>query len=139
MSFRFVQLSLCALLLSCYGCVDSGNVGTVEGVVTVDGVPADRATIQFHPTGPGRTSIGYTDENGHYRLVYTKDEKGALIGEHKVTISTELEEDHLYGADTEERAETMPAKYLDENKTDLTANVEKGNNEIDFELKSADF
>jgi len=138
--FRFLQLSLCVLLLACIGCVDGGSsdIGLVEGVVTVDGKPIDRATVTFYPAG-GRSSGGYTDDKGHYSLTYTRSQKGALIGDHKVTISTGLEKDYLDGAKTDERAESMPKKYLDKNKTDLTATVEGGKNNIDFELKSIDF
>ena len=139
MNFRFLQLGMLALLISCCGCPSgSKDVGLVEGVVTLDGKPVDRATIIFYPA-EGRSSGGYTDENGHYSLIYSRDEKGALIGQHKVTISTKLEEDFEDGASTEARNESLPPRYLDRRKTDLTAVVERGSNQIDFELKSADF
>ena len=138
MSFRFFQISLCVLLLCCYGCSgDAGNIATVEGIVTVDGNPIDRATVIFYPAA-GRSSNGYTDDSGHYSLVYIKS-KGALIGSHKVTITTALERDYDDGATRDAREEMMPERYLDRYKTDLTANVESGDNKIDFNLKSADF
>ena len=137
--FQVLPLVLCTLLISFLGCnKGSGNIGTVEGVVTLDGKPVDRATITFYPAS-GRSSGGYTDENGHYSLVYTRSEKGAVIGEHQVTISTELEADYMGGANTEQRDESMPRRYLDRRKTDLTGTVEAGSNAINFELKSADF
>ena len=138
MGFRYVQVSLCALLVFICGCSNSGNIGAVEGTVTVDGVPADRATVSFYPT-EGRPSLGYTDQSGHYTLIYSRDAKGAVIGQHKVTISTELEKDYMDGADQEERKETMPAKFLDRDTTELTATVESGDNEINFDFKSAEF
>ena len=141
MRFCLVVLHVvfCGSLLSFCGCsTESDKVGVVEGVVTLDGKPVDRATITFYPTS-GRSSGGYTDNNGRYSLKYTRSEKGAIIGEHKVTISSELEQDYMGGADTEQRDESMPPKYLDRRKTDLTATVERGKNTIDFDLKSADF
>ena len=104
---RFFLLTL----LFCCGCGGSKDVGTVEGIVTVDGKSVDRAIITFYPTS-GRSSGGYTDENGHYSLVYTRIQKGALIDDHKATISTELEEDYMDGATRDQRDETMPKRYL---------------------------
>lgn len=138
-SFQLLQLFLCVLMLTILGCGSgSSDIGTVEGVVTLDGNPVDRATIIFYPP-TGRSSFGYTDENGHYSLVHSRKNNGALIGNHRVTISTEIEKDYLNGANTDARKETMPAKYLDPEKTDLTGTVNSGSNEIDFELKSSDF
>ena len=141
MSFQIIRLSLCALLLAYCGCnSNSGNMGTVEGVVTLDGKPLDQVTIAFYPTN-GRGSLGFTDADGRYSLVYTSSKDGALIGPHKVTISTATEGPDQYSSPgaPEARKETMPARYLDKKTTDLTANVESGKNTIDFNLKSADF
>ena len=138
MNFRFLQLGILALLISCCGCPSgSKDVGLVEGVVTLDGKPVDRATIRFFPP-TGRPSIGFTDDKGHYALVYTRKQKGALIGNHKVTISTELEADYL-DPSGQARKESMPPKYRDSRETELAATVEGGQNEIDFELQSDDF
>ena len=142
MSFRLriLQMILCSVLLVCCGCFSgSGNIGEVEGVITLDGKPLDQTTIAFYPT-EGRSSIGFTDAEGHYSLVHTRNENGAIIGGHKVTISTALEGSDQYDeVQTEGRKETMPRKYLNKKTTDLTAKVERGTNTINFDLKSADF
>ena len=142
MSFRlrFSQMILCAALLVCSGCGGSGNLGQVEGVLTIDDKPIGQATIAFYPT-TGRSSIGFTDDNGHYTLQYTNTETGAVIGDHKVTISTETEGPDQYsepGSVAPARKESMPRKYLSNKTTDLTATVERGENTIDFKLNSAD-
>lgn len=93
----------------------------------------------FFPQAGGRASIGTTDDNGHYELLYTRSADGAVIGEHTVTISTEVKEDSGYGnedAAVAGRKEIIPDKYVHKKKTDLTATVTSGSNTIDFNLSS---
>ena len=68
---------------------------------------------------------------------YTRSQKGAVIGEHKVTISIEVEAD-VYGQQDapKVRDESIPKKYLDRKKTELTKTVESGSNEFNFDLES---
>lgn len=137
--FQYLQFSLSVLLLCCCGCpAPNGDIGIVEGVVTLDGNPVGKASVMFFPQS-GRASIGTTDEKGHYRLLYTRSADGAVIGEHKVTISTEVKEDSGYGneeAAIEGRKELIPSKYVHRKKTDLTATVKSGKNTINFDLTS---
>lgn len=131
------------------GCSNS-KVGTVSGVVTLDGKPIDQATVSFYPD-EGRASLGRTNEKGEYRLTYTRGVSGAVIGNHKVTISTLVDAEVDYGDSnyesggagevsvtsvTKARPESMPPKYRDRRQTVLTATVERGSNEINFELTS---
>ena len=109
------------------------------------------ASISFFPD-VGRTSVGRTNEKGEYVLNYTRGKKGALIGNHKVTISTKYVAETNYnpknngkeglGEQSESdrirskgRKEMVPEKYRDRDKTELTAVVEPGSNEIDFKLE----
>ena len=133
--YRNFVLSLSVLLLCFCGCpASSGNIGLVEGVVTLDGTPVEGAFVRFYPE-TGRGSSGKTDKDGHYELRYTRSEDGAIIGNHKITISTEVEADYEQDPD-EGRAESVPKKYLDRKKTELTATVESGRNNINFDLTS---
>ena len=88
--FQFLQLTLCILLLLSIGCGGDSNIGKVEGVVSLDGEPLKRALVCFYPTD-GRASAGQTDEEGHYELQYIRNVKGAVVGPHKVTISTYID------------------------------------------------
>ena len=135
--YRNFVLSLSVLLLCFCGCPSSNeNIGWVEGVVTVNGTPVEGARVRFYPT-TGRGSSGKTDETGHYELKYTRSEDGAVIGEHKVTISTEAEANNYEQDDAvEARAESIPKKYVNLKTTDLTATVKSGNNTHNFDLKS---
>ena len=135
--YRNFCLSLSVLLLCFCGCFgSSGNIGWVEGVVTLDSAPVEGATVRFYPT-TGRGSSGKTDKNGHYELRYTRSEMGAIIGQHKVTISSEVLGDNSgRGGTVEARAESIPEKYLNRKTTELTKTVESGSNEINFDLTS---
>ena len=136
--FQFLQLTLCILLLLSIGCGGDSNIGKVEGVVSLDGEPLKRALVCFYPTD-GRASAGQTDEEGHYELQYIRNVKGAVVGPHKVTISTYIHREDdpptsEFGGNG--REETMPPKYLDRRKTELSATIESGSNKVDFKLTS---
>ena len=137
--FQFLQLTLCILLLFSVGCAGGdSNIGQVEGVVNLDGEPLKRALVCFYPTD-GRASAGRTDEEGHYELRYIRNVKGAVVGPHKVTISTYIHREDdpptsEFGGNG--REETMPPKYLDRRKTELSATIESGSNKVDFKLTS---
>ena len=136
--YRNFLFSLSVLLLCFCGCsgASSGNIGLVEGVVTLDGTPVQGAYVRFFPE-TGRGSSGKTDKEGHYELRYTRSEDGAIIGNHKVTITTEVGGDN-YGIEDASESQTVsvPKKYLDPKKTELTATVESGKNNINFDLTS---
>ncbi|WDI41310.1 carboxypeptidase-like regulatory domain-containing protein [Bremerella sp. P1] len=125
---RFTLLLTFAL---CVGCSNSmpSNVADVSGMVTVDGKPAPGAMVSFSPTGEGRTSFGLTDDTGHYRLVYTNEVPGALIGDHDVSIN------NTPPPGKPKPSVLVPAKFTQTGK--LSAKVVPGEvNEINFALKS---
>lgn len=143
---RISLLIIVLVSLTTVGCGSSGDVGYVYGVVTLNGEPLPHATVSFYPTG-ARASVGRTDENGKYVLHYVKNEDGAVIGEHRVTVSTRVAAevdrgDRGYDGEgarkqsvlTQGRSESMPAKYLNPEKTELSAIVKSGSNKIDFDL-----
>jgi hypothetical protein len=140
--------SFAALAVACItlaGCSEGGDFGYVEGTITLDGKPVDKALIGFYPTG-GRGSVGTTDSDGHYELQYTGSQKGASVGSHKVTITTAIEEvtanayrreDEPAPVATPGRKELLDKSYQDRRTTPLTATVKPGTNPpIDFDLKS---
>ena len=109
------------LLLVAVGCGQSEfNLVPVSGVVTLDGEPLPEARVAFEPMstsggdplaiGPG--SYGETDATGRYELVSIDDDPGAVVGTHRVRISTYLAE--LDPSRTKQNvlsAEKIPAHY----------------------------
>jgi hypothetical protein len=123
---RFAVILLAATLLAA-GCSQDGRpeLAPVVGTVTLDGRPLHRAAVVFRPA-EGKFSRGVTNEQGHYELTYLRDTMGAIVGKHKAVITT---------ADGEAvRREILPARY--HRRTELTAEVKRGDNTFDFALQS---
>lgn len=128
------------LIIACGMSACSGSngpqLGQVSGVVTLDGEPLEYAQITFQPE-KGRPSVAETDSAGNYSLSYTGTSTGALIGAHKVVITSAMDaysDETGEGKDRKARAELLPAKY--HTQTTLTAEVKSGSNQIDFPLTS---
>ncbi len=121
------------------GCGSDGpKLAEVTGKVTVDGKPVPNAIVTFNPTAPGGSnSLGKTDSQGNYRLSFTQDKRGAMIGEHEVEIVTKK----MSASDMPDTGEAVstefvaiPAKYR--KRGVLKATVENRSNTINFELES---
>ena len=141
---QLLALVACVGLLSLSGCGGNSDLGSVTGTVTIDGEPIDYAAVTFMPT-QGRASIGRTDADGVYKLAYVIGQDGALIGNHKVYVTTRVKKEPAYGQKEgvekspirlNGRKELLPKENCDRNYTELTATVESGNNEINFDLTS---
>lgn len=110
------------------GCGGGGStVGRVEGLVTLDGKPLPGAQVEFIPAS-GRPSLAETGTDGRYRLRYTMDQEGAIVGAHTVKIHTAVD------GRVDRSEELVPARY--HAKSELRADVKAGSNKFDFELKS---
>ena len=122
------QIACAITVLTILGCSRSHQppLGIVSGTVTLDGVPLANAIVRFTPTGPGRTSEGISDADGHYRLVYLRAIPGANIDQHTVRITTASEENG--------GRELLPPRY--HSRTELEARVVSGSNDLDFALRS---
>jgi hypothetical protein len=133
-TFRLVLVALVGLWLS--GCgYDGPSLGRVEGITTLDDRPLAGATIAFSPAAGGRTSSAVTDDAGRYRLEFAAGEPGALVGKHKVTITTfEQGEVDDGGKLVGGVPEKVPPKYNKE--TTLVQEVKRGRQRIDFKLES---
>ena len=68
------------------GCGRTGDLTTVEGIVTLDGKPAAGATVILIPEGnTGRSAWGTARQDGSFRLA-TSDRDGASPGQYKVIV-----------------------------------------------------
>lgn len=132
---KFVPCLFCLASLVLSGCGDGVDNSAVSGTVTLDGAPLEGAIVEFQPT-TGRASVGVSDAEGNYTLALTASISGAIIGDHKVTITTAQAPSGGEGNEplVEGRKELLPAKY--NTATELTAKVESGSNTIDFDLQS---
>lgn len=118
------------------GCGPSGpRLGYVEGTVTLDGVPLPGAKVIFTPVDGGRSSMAVTDGRGFYVLEFAAGEKGAVVGKHKVSVSTyEAGETDDTGKLVGHVPERVPAKYNRE--STLEFEVKPGKQVIDLKLQS---
>lgn len=119
---------MCVCMVALAGC--SNDITSVSGVVTMDGVPLEGAQLDFWPQGTknDRPSTAVTDAEGRYTLSYMAGKEGAVIGQHKVSITTARD------AEAPAVREVIPAKY--NKNTTLTADVTSGGSTINFDLKS---
>lgn len=134
-----IHLSLAMVGLICLGCGQRASepMTRVMGVVTLDGQPLPDAEVVFRPER-GRSSVGKTDEQGRYELIFAGNEKGALAVKHQVFISTAIERD----SDSTDpmiqkgRPESLPSRY--NSKTTLMADLTNLKaSKQDFDLTSA--
>lgn len=81
--------SLLVLGLTLIGCGKGGpTLVPVTGSVTVDGKPANGATLIFHPTDKEMKLIpaATTDESGKFKLA-TSAQEGVPVGSYDVTVT----------------------------------------------------
>jgi hypothetical protein len=124
---QFLGLVLVVLTV---GCGTTGpEVASVSGTITLDGKPLENATVTFQPVS-GRPSFGTTDKDGKYEMGYTLQRSGVMLGKNSVYIRTRMENESGQVV----QKEFLPAKYHD--RSELTAEVEKKANVIDFQLSS---
>jgi hypothetical protein len=139
-------LLLCLALAGCGGAANSTPLPKTEpvtGTVTLDDEPLDGANVTFIPTGntKGIECSGRTDSAGVYTPQQVRGEDGVPAGSYKVVISRFLrngqpvdpnESGDVGGVLTE----SLPSQYSNPGTTELTAKVEPGGGEIDFNLQS---
>jgi len=81
---RASALTIVACAVAAAGCGGS-NVVPVSGTLTYKGRPVPNAFVHFVPEN-GRPSLGETDANGKFTLVYDPQTKGAEKGTHRVFV-----------------------------------------------------
>jgi hypothetical protein len=127
-----------AYYLSSQVIVGRGNLpplGSVSGKVTLDGKPLPNATVRFIPLEEGNknserkgasVALGFTDENGQYRLFYVKDTTGAAVGPSRVEIEAK---------DQTGRNRVRPDFNV---QSTLQREVKSGSQQIDFDVHGMD-
>ena len=127
------------------GCQDKGpSVAKVSGLVTHNGKAIPNLTINFIPAD-GRPSWGNTDESGRYTLEYSRTQKGARVGTHKIWVNykpqpkTPQEEMEMIKAGRKTlgpppEIEAILKKYGEQSTSTLTAEVKSGGGSVDLQL-----
>ena len=124
-------LLLSIIAATTVGCQKSGpDLSIVTGTVKLDGEPLADALVTYQPlSGVGTYSSAFTDKNGFYRMRYSRDRDGVMMGRHSVTICTAPPS--LGGV------ERVPPKY--NSATELTQEIIAENHEFNYEIKSGNF
>lgn len=105
-------------------------MGQVSGKVTFKGKPLPTGTIVFIPEKEGSVmAFAEIQEDGSYVAGTEQYGPGVPLGKHRVMISAFI--DH----GPEKSAEALlPEKFGSDRKSGLTADVEPGENIVDFPL-----
>lgn len=128
---------MCLMLVVLAGC-SKDDTAEVYGVITVDGAPAEKGYISFFAVdGKAPTAGAAITEGGKYSAK-------APLGNAKVVISISKptgEKKKLYEKDPnspvqEILAESLPAKYSDKAKSELTYETQPGRQEKNWDLKT---
>jgi hypothetical protein len=86
---------LSGLILTAAGCGGKGSLSKVRGVVTLDGVPLQGATVSFMPVeGKGRVASGQSGSDGSFELTTFRTDDGAYSGDYRVVVVVE-EPNHI--------------------------------------------
>lgn len=135
----YKHLLLSTALVLALGC-GGAKYAPVSGTVMLDGKPLPKAVVTFMPVvqegakDAGESSTGKTNDKGEFTLKSSSGKTGALVGQHKVSIS--LQETKV--GESEERTRTVelvPKRY-NEN-TELTLDVSSGGTDkANFDLVS---
>jgi hypothetical protein len=67
------------------GCSDAPDLVQIQGRVTRGGQPLPGVILRFVPE-EGRPSMGRSDQEGKFKLSYSKNYEGARLGKHRVFV-----------------------------------------------------
>lgn len=143
-AIQIPPLAFLLLLAALAGCSGGGESFPVTGTVTLDGKPAEGVQVKFFPAGDGdkddreRYGTGVSGKDGKFEL-RSFSEKGFPSGEYKVTFSRPVANGKVAADPTKkvpQTRESLPAKYVDLDKTTVTAGVSKSKHEFGFDLVS---
>jgi hypothetical protein len=138
---RFLVAPLLAfpLAMIALGCGGSGPpMGRVSGTVSQQGTPLTKGNITFVPTSPdGVIATSQIGPDGTYQLSTAEYGPGAVVGDYQVAvtdISPDEVLDYIPKEPVESKSQISP-KYGDVSTSGLTATVERGGNDFDFDLE----
>ncbi|PQO43179.1 hypothetical protein [Blastopirellula marina] len=113
------------------------EVSGVRGTFTYKGSPVVNAFVSFHPVDGGVTAMGQTDQYGNFKVSTFEHGDGAIVGEHTVTVQVDASAaaGAVPGMAPAKSAVAIPGQYASAEKSPLTAEVKRGGNTFEFDLK----
>jgi hypothetical protein len=127
----FLYLSFIALTFGLCGC--GGNVSTVSGKVTLEGIVLDKGDIGFHQAEGVVVSTTRINQDGSYKI---GAEAKTLPGNYKVVIIANEVSIGKGPGNVPMPTRITPLAYSSKEKTPLKAELKAGSNEFNFDLKS---
>jgi len=122
---------LCGILFfGLYGC--GGNVSTVSGKVTLEGIILDKGDIGFHQAEGMIVSTTRINSDGSYKI---GAEAKTLPGNYKVVIVANEVSIGKGPGNVPMPTRITPIAYSNKEKTPLKAELKAGSNEFNFDLK----
>jgi hypothetical protein len=80
------RVGLLCTIMSLAGCgTDGPQIVAVSGKLTRHGKPVPNMEVYFMPD-QGRPSVGMSDQEGRFKLGYTREQDGAVLGNHSVFV-----------------------------------------------------
>lgn len=141
---KIISCIILVLMLCVAGCGGPARpaMAPVKGKVLLDNAPIEGAAVMFVPSGGGRPALGSTNAAGEFELMTFATGDGALLGEHKVSITKKeisgvVSEDGLSGSVAPggiQEKWIVPERYSQAETSGLTAKVERGMQPIEFKL-----
>lgn len=141
------RIYLIVAVLVASGCGDP-SLSAVSGRVTYNGEPVTTGRISFTSKQGGRTTSGDLQLDGSYRLQYSRSQAALPVGEYEVTVTSKKTTygytNEEFDAGTVSAAELakppkvewlVPEKYSNVEESGLTATVEPGSSNFDFDLE----
>jgi hypothetical protein len=134
-NWRWVAL---ALLLAASGCSGSGLV-SASGRLTYKGQPVPSTYVHFWPEEEGkRESTGLTDDNGNFKLEFSRTEEGVLRGKHIVYLHYYVDVDEELGRRPPKASKELKAviaKYGSQSTSPLRYEITRSGQFIEINLE----
>ncbi len=120
--------SLLALLAGCGGGV-TRKTGQVAGKIELDGEPLSRMQVLFEDSQNGFRASAQV-EDGNYQF-----ESPLVVGTYQVALQPPPAPPPAAGPPPKSEKPSVPKQYLTTANSGLTAEVQEGTNQLDFQLK----
>ncbi|HBT77364.1 MAG TPA: hypothetical protein DEB39_10690 [Planctomycetaceae bacterium] len=156
MKYKQTLWMICLILVSLLGCRKGPDTQFIEGVVKLDGVPLEKATVTFAPKSTDYDpetlerpllASGVTDEKGYYRLSSVGGGQiggGTTVGSYVVLIVKKEQTNTPPPAKPGEPSISVrpeykyhtPKKFETRDTSGIEVDVVKGRNHFQFDLQS---